>query len=70
MTQQANDPSVTLNVPLSLVNYVLNVLNERPHKESRGAIDTLTEQAQAALNPPAVIDSRAADQTGNERIGG
>ena len=51
MTQQ-QDPTISISVPLSLVNYLLNVLGDRPFNESAPVIKVLTEQAQGALNPP------------------
>lgn len=46
------DPEVTLKLPLSSVNYALQVLAQRPYAEVNGLISNVQSQAQACLTPP------------------
>jgi len=41
------DPNITLTLPLSVVNYLLALCDERPHKESHRVFAMITDQATA-----------------------
>lgn len=46
MNQPAHqDPTLALSLPLSVVNYLITIAGDRPHKESRAVIDLIVAQA-------------------------
>ncbi|MBI5270684.1 MAG: hypothetical protein HY856_13515 [Burkholderiales bacterium] len=51
-----DNPSISLALPLQSVNYVLQVLAERPYREVNGLVKSITDQAQAQLQPPEKAD--------------
>lgn len=57
MSAAVQDPSVSLSLSLSVVNYLLTIAADRPFKESAGVIQALRTQAEQALKPlPGIPD--------------
>lgn len=49
MSEQNQDPTVTLAIPLSVVNYILQAIATRPYGEVKVIIEEVTRQAQEQL---------------------
>jgi hypothetical protein len=45
------DPQVSLAVPLSIINYMLGVLGQRPYAEVAGLMREITDQVTPQVNP-------------------
>lgn len=63
---QPEDPSVSLTLPLSSVNFILESLNRNPAQAPVMQVATLItkiqEQATVQLNPPVVHDAPAPEK--------
>jgi hypothetical protein len=57
-----NEPQITLSLPLSVVEYLLALVNEQPRKTADPVFRLIQTQAQAALNPPPAPAPEAADE--------
>lgn len=57
-----NDKQISLSLPIQIVEYILQLLNEQPRKISDPVFQLIQGQAQAALAPPAPVLVPAPDE--------
>ena len=50
---------IKLTLPPSAVQYIINALEERPHKEVRGLIDTIMQQSNDQLEKAEKVEGGA-----------